>query len=251
MGSARPDSAQSGYEKAAHLYDLFDNKPNIPFFLHYGCEAGEILDVGAGTDRIAIPLAEHGVHVVCIEPSPAMRGEFERKLQGRDELADRITLIAGDARSFSLGWTYSAAFLSGTFDHFLSDEERLASLANIARHLRPKGKLVLDVFLALMGNRPLAPAGRVERGAWEYRCFVGSRLINRDCLEVRLVFETYQAGALMERVEEHSLVGIVNRDQVCRLLQQARFDVKREFSGYDFAPFREGDALWIAEAAKR
>jgi hypothetical protein len=52
-------------------------------------------------------------------------------------------------------------------------------------------------------------------------------------------------------VEEHSLVGIVNRDQVCRLLQQARFDVKREFSGYDFAPFREGEALWIAEAAKR
>jgi SAM-dependent methyltransferase len=251
MGNARSHSAQSGYEKAAHLYDFFDTKPNIPFFLHYGREAGEILDIGAGAGRIAIPLAEHGVHVVCIEPSPSMRGEFERKLQGRDELADKITLIAGDALSFSLGRTYPAAFLSGTFDHFLSDEERLASLANIAGHLRPGGKLIFDVFLGLMGNRPLSPAGRVERSGCEYRRFVGSRLINNDCLEVRLVFETYQAGALMERVEERSLAGIVNRDQVHRLLQQARFDVKREFSGYDFAPFREGDALWIVEAAKR
>lgn len=39
----------SGYEKCAHLYDLFDKKENIEFFLHYDLEAGEILDIGAGT----------------------------------------------------------------------------------------------------------------------------------------------------------------------------------------------------------
>ena len=30
-----------GYEKAAHLYELFDTKENIEFFLRYGSEAGE------------------------------------------------------------------------------------------------------------------------------------------------------------------------------------------------------------------
>ncbi|GAH96544.1 unnamed protein product, partial [marine sediment metagenome] len=35
-----------------------------------GLEAGEILDIGAGTGRIAIPLAEKGIKVFCIEPSP-------------------------------------------------------------------------------------------------------------------------------------------------------------------------------------
>ncbi|MFX1249071.1 MAG: class I SAM-dependent methyltransferase, partial [Promethearchaeota archaeon] len=62
-----------GYEKAAHLYDLFDTKKNIDFFYQYGKEAGKILDIGAGTGRIAIPLALKGIKVVCIEPSPAMR----------------------------------------------------------------------------------------------------------------------------------------------------------------------------------
>ena len=49
-------SDSSGYEKVAHLYDLFDRKENVEFFFHYASAAGEILDVGAGTGRITIPL---------------------------------------------------------------------------------------------------------------------------------------------------------------------------------------------------
>jgi len=51
----------SGYEKCAHLYDLFDKKENIEFFLHYDLEAGQILDIGAGTGRIATHLLKKGL----------------------------------------------------------------------------------------------------------------------------------------------------------------------------------------------
>lgn len=47
------NSSMGGYEKSAHLYDLFDRKENVDFFLRYANEAGEILDVGAGTGRQA------------------------------------------------------------------------------------------------------------------------------------------------------------------------------------------------------
>ena len=56
-------SERTGYEKSAHLYDLFDRKENVEFFHHYAAKAGEILDVGAGTGRIAIPLARRGISV--------------------------------------------------------------------------------------------------------------------------------------------------------------------------------------------
>ena len=104
-----------GYEKCAHLYDLFDTKENIDFFLHYGSEAKEILDIGAGTGRIAITLAQKGIKVFCVEPSPAMRREFLKKLGQRRDFSEKITLIAGDAASFDLGRTFPAAFLSGSF----------------------------------------------------------------------------------------------------------------------------------------
>ena len=106
---------ERSYGNSAHLYDLFDDKDNVALFHHYGSLAGEILDVGAGTGRIAIPLAERGARVWCVEPSRAMRREFEGKLALRPDLAGRIKLYAGDARSFKLGRTFPAAMLFEDF----------------------------------------------------------------------------------------------------------------------------------------
>jgi len=240
-----------GYERAAHLYDLFDTKQNVGFFFHYASQVREILDIGAGTGRIAIPLAEKGVRIFCVEPSSAMRREFLKKLEHRRDLVGNITLLAVDARSFHVDRTFPAAFLSGSFDHFLDDRERLSSLFNIARHLQPNGTLVFDVFLGLMKDAPLSPSGSVQHGNRQYRRFVGGRLLPDKTRETILIFETYQAGELLERIEERSLVGIVDREGVHRLLREAHFIVAREFSNYDFTPFRAGDSLLIVEAIKK
>jgi SAM-dependent methyltransferase len=242
------DRHLGGYERSAHLYDLFDDKENVDFFGHYAARAGEILDVGAGTGRIAIPLAEQGVRLVCVEPSPAMRDQFQRKLARRPDLRDRIMLVPDDAASFHLGRTFTAAFLSGTFDHFLDGAERLASLQNIARHLETGGTLVFDVFLGLMDDSPLTPAGRIRRANREYRRLVGRRTLPGHQVEVKLVFEVYQDDELVEQIEEESIVGVTDRSQVHNLLTQTGFSVRREFSDYDFAPYRPGDDLLIVDA---
>jgi len=240
-----------GYEKCAHLYDLFDRKENIDFFFHYASEAGEILDIGAGTGRIAITLVERGVKVTCIEPSPAMRREFVRKLSQRPDLLENIKIIEGDAMSFNLGRTFPAAFLSGSFDHLLNNDERLSSLANIAKHLNPNGKLVFDVLLGLMKDRPLSPAGRVKKDNIEYRRFVGGKLLPDEKEETLLLFEIYESGKLIERIEERSLVAIIDREKLHHLLRETGFKVEHEFSNYAFTDFQEGDPLLIVEAVKK
>lgn len=240
-----------GYEKSAQLYDLLDQKANIEFFCHYADQAKEILDIGAGTGRIALPLASRGVKVVCVEPSSAMRQEFEIKLAQQPDLSARIDLVPGEASSFSLGRTFPAAFLSGSFDHLLDDEERISSLVNIGRHLDRKGILVFDVFLGLMGNSSLSPAGRVKVGNRKYRRFVGGKVLPGHKKETHLVFETYEDDEMKERIEETSLVGIANRLTIHRVLTESGFTVRKEWSGYDFAPYREGASLLTMEAAKR
>jgi SAM-dependent methyltransferase len=242
------DEHRGGYESSAHLYDLFDDKKNVDFFGHFTARAGEALDVGAGTGRIAVPLAERGVRLVCVEPSPAMRDQFRRKLDRHPYLRDRITLVPGDAASFRVGRTFGVAFLSGTFDHLLDRTERLASLRNIARHLEPGGTFVFDVFLGLMGDSPPVAAGRVRRGEREYRRFVARRMLPDRRMRVTLIFETYRDGELVRLIEEESVVGIVDRDEVHDLLAQAGFSVRREFSDYDFTPFQPGDDLLIVDA---
>jgi len=241
---------QVGYERSAHLYDLFDAKPNVAFFGRYAQEAGEVLDIGAGTGRIAIPLARQGVTVYAVEPSPAMRREFENKLRKEPVPREHITLVAGDARSFRLDRAFPVAFLSGSFDHLLDDGERLAALKNIGKHLAPGGCLVFDVFLGLMEDSPLSRAGVVRVGGREIRRFVSGRVLPEQRKETRLVFEVCQDGALIERIEERALVGITSREAIHRLLELAGFVVRKEWGSYDWRPFEEGDALLIVEAIK-
>lgn len=240
----------SGYENTAHLYDLFDCKENIEFFYHYARQAGEILDIGAGTGRVAIPLAERGVNVFCVEPSPAMRHEFEKKLARRPELSERITLVDGVASSFRFERKFPAAFLSGSFDHFLNDEQRLASLNNIADHLEIGGKLIFDVFLGLLEARPCSPGGTIKVGSFEYHRYIGRKCLADNTQQTHLVFETYQEDKLLERVEEDSLVGIISWENILRLLGKAGFRVNRAFSNYDFTPYQEPSPLLIVEARK-
>jgi SAM-dependent methyltransferase len=239
-----------GYEKSAHLYDLFDTKDNIPFFLHYGLATGEILDIGAGTGRIAFPLAETGVKVFCVEPSPAMRAVFEEKLSQRSDLEKRITLIEGDARGFDFGRTFSAAYLSGTFDHFLDDTERIASLANIGKHLDAGSALIFDAFIGLVEERPLSPAGEVVEGHRMYKRFVGRRILPGMILEVKLEFEVFEGDTLVERFEEISYAGIIDRAGIHDLLGESNFTVVGEFGNYRWDPYQENDALLIIEAVR-
>ena len=69
-------------------------------------------------------------------------------------------------------------------------------------------------------------------------------------VETRLVFEVYQDGAPIERIEERSLVGITSREAIHRLLKRAGFVVRQEWSSYDRKPFAEGEALLIVDAVK-
>lgn len=239
------------YGKSAHLYDLFDQKANIEFFSHYASQTKEVLDIGAGTGRIALPLARRGVKVVCVEPSPVMRREFEIKLSQQPDLSSHIHLVAGKANSFTLGRTFSVAFLSGSFDHLLDDRERISSLVNIARHLDTRGTLVFDVFLGLMGDSPLSPAGTVTVGNKEYRRLVGGKVLPGHKKETQLVLETYEDGGLVERIEETSLVGITNRAGIHRFLAESGFAVREEWGDYDFTRYQEGGSLLIVEAVKR
>ena len=240
----------SSYEKAAYLYDLFDQKPNIDFFLRYASRFGEILDIGAGTGRIALSLAEKGCRVFCIEPSPAMRSEFRKKLRKHNEIAGRIMLKPGEARSFRCDRTFGFAFMSGVFDHFLSNSHRLSALRNVYRHLKPGGRFVFD----LAGARPVEHQcllrGQYRLGNSNIRRYIRSGHYRDDTYRITIVYEIEESGKKHKCIEERGLVGFVGKKRIRILLREAGFRIAHEYGGYDSSDHIAGGKLLIIEALK-
>lgn len=100
-----------------------------------------ILELGSGTGRIAIPLAEAGFRVTGIESEPDMIAVMERKPYPHD----RLTVIRADARSFCLEERFDAVLLSCNFiNHFPDGNDVVAVLACCRKHLNPDGVILLD-----------------------------------------------------------------------------------------------------------
>jgi hypothetical protein len=80
-----PTENGTEYDRAIHHYDLFDANDNVEFFVRYAkgaTDAGPVLDVGAGTGRIAIPVTEMGVEV-----GTEYRGFVGREIRDDDTVA--------------------------------------------------------------------------------------------------------------------------------------------------------------------
>ena len=99
-----------------------------------------------------MPLARDGHQVVALDQSAAMLGKLaERIARLPTAVADRITPVRGDLRTFALGPRAGrfplviAAF--NVLEHLYTRGEVAACLQRIAAHLAPGGAFVFDVQL--------------------------------------------------------------------------------------------------------
>jgi SAM-dependent methyltransferase len=116
---------------------------------------GPVLELGIGTGRIAFPLSERGLDVHGVDLSPAMLAKLRAK-RG----AGRITLTQGDFASISLDRQFSLIYLVfNTIMNLTTQQDQLACFHNVARHLRPGGRFVIETCVP--GIRRLPPGQTV------------------------------------------------------------------------------------------
>jgi len=243
-------SVDKGYEKSAKYYDLFDDKQNIQFFVEFAKQYDSILDIGAGTGRIAIPIAQTGVNIVCIEPSKAMQAIFKEKLENLPHLKDRIVLIKSEAKDFHLPQQYPAAILSGCFDHFLSPMERYQVMNNIYKHLKAKGRIIFDVFLGLMKEKSWIVAGVKEQDGKTIKRLIKTDRKKNNILQVTLKYQVYQNDIKITEDIQHSHAAITTLEEIEELLSRVGLRITNKWGSYQYTPFIEGDKLLILEAEK-
>ena len=139
------------YEETAALYDLGNERPSIaadiPFYLEIIAPTESVLEVGCGTGRVALELAERGNLVTGIDLSPSMLKEFCYKIAGRPSVSRRLTLGQMDMRDFDLGRAFDwIIFPFRVFQALTSDEDRRLCLASARRHMHEGSRAVVTLF---------------------------------------------------------------------------------------------------------
>lgn len=124
-----------------------------------------ILDVGAGTGRNTLALAQEGCRVTFVEPTEAFARDVLAGAADGDLPIDRLDLDFL-APGPPLENVYDVLLLSEVTSHFRStaDLERLFARAREA--VRPGGYLLCNVFLAAGGYEPDALVREVAQSAW-------------------------------------------------------------------------------------
>ena len=105
-------------------------------------ERGPVLDIGAGTGRVALPLARAGHDLTALDREPALLEALAARAAGLD-----VATVVADAGDFSLDRRFGLAIVPMQTVQLLSD--RPAFLAVVRRHLLPGGLLAIAIAAAL------------------------------------------------------------------------------------------------------
>lgn len=189
-------AAEEQFNKFARFYDddYRHYQDDFDLICAIADDCGDpILELGCGTGRVLLPLAERGHSVSGIDISPNLLTVAQGKIDQLDE-PSRLTLVHGDIRSVVLPTTnFRFAYcVSNTLMHCTTQNDQLMVLQNAFRHLAVGGLLLIDLFnpdlVALSevaGLQELADSWRTSSGSqvlkWSIRTVDPATQLQETC----------------------------------------------------------------------
>src|SRR3954453_19283850 len=147
--AARYDDADDAMFQPAAIDPVVD-------FLAELAGDGSALELGIGTGRVALPLAQRGVPVHGIDLSEAMVAKLREKPG-----AEQITATIGDFATTRVDGRFSLVYLVfNTIGNLTTQDDQVACFQNAADHLDPGGCFVIEVGIPNLQRLP--PGERVR-----------------------------------------------------------------------------------------
>ncbi len=152
-----------------------------------------------------------------------------------------------------------------SFNHVLTSEEQARTFDSVFSHLRPQGRLILDIFGASrehpredISSTEMSPT--LEKGREFLNPVTGNRVLSFGGLSARDVEKQTESYAqVFEEVDEDGKsleefragfrIRYTFPDEMEKLLVECGFEIESTFSDYPGRPRGErsdGDQIWIA-----
>ncbi|WP_235318425.1 class I SAM-dependent methyltransferase [Planococcus sp. CAU13] len=124
---------------------------DVPFLAEWaGKQKGTVVDLGCGTGRVTIPLAELGHKIIGVDLHEGMLN------QAKEKTADAnlpVEWILQDCTQLSLDVKTLFMYMTGnSFQHFLTNESQNLLLQSVKRHLETNGVFIFNTRFPVLGE---------------------------------------------------------------------------------------------------
>ena len=235
---------------------------DVAFYRDVAGEYGDpVLELGCGTGRVTMAIAERGHRVSGLDLAERM---LERAAEKRARLSvetrERVHLVQGDMTRFELGEKFRLIIIPfRPFQHLLETQQQLDCLTCVRKHLMPGGRLILDVFQT-DAERMHDPEFQKESFVAEYKMPDGRHVRITERLaafhraeqrnDVEMIFTVTNADGEKERLVFAWTLRYFFRYEVEHLLVRCGFRVNALYGDFDRSALLDTspEMIYVAEA---
>jgi SAM-dependent methyltransferase len=253
-GSSEPAGAA-----LARYYDLDSGteRDDVDLYLALArANPGPVLELGAGSGRIAVPLAAAGHEVVALDGDAHMLERCRARWAATSHPAGRgsLDIVEADMTSYRAEPRHGLVLIAFNSLLLLDRDAQRAALATIAAALAPRGRLVLDVWLpapedlALYDGRLVLDWVRqdLESGSWVAKSSSARYSSASRTAEVTTFFDAWtdESKPAVRRLMRHDRVSFVTATELTQLAHEVGLAVETLAGDHEMNPFAdESDRL--------
>jgi SAM-dependent methyltransferase len=259
-------------EKALYdsfIADYYDTSPilakrtqDVAFYVNAVKKYGDpVLELGCGTGRITMAIAEAGYRIVGLDISEKMLERAgEKRAARRREARERVHLVQGDMTDFDLGEKFRLIVIPfRPFQHLLEIEQQIGCLDCAKKHLAANGRLILDFFQTdaerihdpkFLKESPLTeydlPGGRHVAMSERVAAFHRGQQRN----DVEMIFRVTHSDGKEERLVMAWTLRYFFRYEVEHLLGRCGFRLEAVYGDFDTSPLEDEspEMIFVATA---
>jgi ubiquinone/menaquinone biosynthesis C-methylase UbiE len=245
----------------ARYYDLEhrDFTEDLDFYVQYALQMDPkcklpLLELGCGTGRVAIALAEAGFRVVGVDTSEGMLAVCGEKV-GERGISKKLQLVHADMRDLSNvdGGPFNIAFCAlNTFAYLTSTEDQLKMLRATHPLLVQHGILIIDLTPPVAHLLPPQDGEMVHHGSFDagekgtlHKLVSGVAHPSTQTHDVMVFYDLEGANGALSRTTQTLTLRWTGRYEMELLLQAAGYRVEKVYGDYELGEYDDASERMI------
>jgi SAM-dependent methyltransferase len=259
----RPHPATAAALARFYDLDLQDDPGDLDLYLALADRAdGRILELGAGTGRLAVPLATAGHPVTAVDNDPAMLDRARARATAAGVPEERLAFVDADLLELELpdAGRYAFAFIAlNSIMLLASREAQRTAFRTLATHLAPGGLAAVDAWLpdaedlGRFDGRVMLewPRTDPETGAIVTKVGSAQHDAATNTIDLSAIYEEGRQGEPARRWVRHDRLRLISADELGAFAEEAGLHVEIVAGGYDLSPIGPGSERAVLVAERR